>query len=394
MRAIVTNAETSVGLAVIRSLGKNYVDVTTASSEKNAISFYSKYCGDKLMYPTVSNKNGFLLSLENIVKKGGYDVLFPVREDVLHIVSYHRDRFTKYVKIPLVEHERLNIAFDKAETLKIAIQNDIPHPKTYFVEGVTEVKKLMDEIGYPAVIKPRASAGSKGLSYVVSPKELVNTYMKISKKYKNPLIQECIPMKGEIYGVEVLFNKDSKPRATFVHRRIRQYPLTGGPSTLRESVYNPEVEKLGIKLLKALDWYGVGMVEFKIDPRDNKPKLMEINPRFWGSLPLSIAAGVDFPYLLYRMAVDGDIKPVSGYKSGVKCRLLLADIHCLLSLLRDDFTHLGLEKTNRLRACLDFLKFYGRDLHYDIFSLDDPSPGIFETKKIISRKLKKLGGFK
>ena len=140
------------------------------------------------------------------------------------------------------------------------------------------------------------------------------------KIYPLPLIQESIPRKGEAFGVSALFNKDSKLRAVFVHKRLREYPVTGGPSTLRESVKNPKVQELGLKLLKALDWVGVAMVEFKVDPRDGEPKLMEINPRFWGSLQLAILSGVDFPYLIYRMAKEGDVKPILDYKIGVRCR--------------------------------------------------------------------------
>ena len=74
------------------------------------------------------------------------------------------------------------------------------------------------------------------------------------------------------------------------------------------------------------------MVEFKTDPRDNQPKLMEVNPRWWGSLQLSILSGVDFPYLLYKLVTEGDVEPVLDYKVGVRCRWLLpGDILWFLS---------------------------------------------------------------
>ena len=62
------------------------------------------------------------------------------------------------------------------------------------------------------------------------------------------------------------------------------------------------------------------MVEFKKDNRDSEFKLMEINPKFWGSLDLAIASGVNFPHLICEMAVKGDIKPIFSYKTGVKFR--------------------------------------------------------------------------
>ncbi len=390
MNVLVTSAEQLIALSVVRSLGKRGIHVACASDKQKALSFYSKYCSRKIVHPPASKEKKFILYLEKLLKKESYDVLFPVWIDSVLSVSRNRDRLVKYTKIPLPAHEKLCIANDKAETLRIAMENGIQCPKTYFVEGMHEVEKLRDELEYPVVVKARESFGAKDLSYVTSGRDLVCEYRKIASNNKNPLIQECIPLEGEAYGFEALFNEDSKPRATFVHKRIRQFPLTGGQSTLRESVENPEIKKLGVKLLKALGWYGVAMVEFKMDPRDNKPKLMEINPRFWGSLPLSIASGVDFPYLLYQMAMEGDIKPVSKYKVGVKCRLLLpADIRYILSVLRDDFSQVGLKKPDKSTALMDFFRFFGRDLYYDLISLDDPKPALAEIRNILFRAYKK-----
>lgn len=175
------------------------------------------------------------------------------------------------------------------------------------------------------------------------------------------MIQEFIPQ-GGAYGVSMLFNH-GEPRAIFTHKRLREYPNSGGPSTLRESISFPEVEGYATTLLKALDWHGVAMVEFRVDPRDGRPKLMEINPRFWGSLPLAIYSGVDFPYLLYKMAIDGDVEPVFEYKTGVKVRWLLPG---------DILWFLG--ASNKLKALPAFLKFRG--MGYDVLSLSDPMPAL------------------
>jgi predicted ATP-grasp superfamily ATP-dependent carboligase len=119
---------------------------------------------------------------------------------------------------------------------------------------------------------------------------------------------------------------------------------------------------------------------------------MEINPRFWGSLHLPIASGIDFPYLLYKMALDGDINPVTKYKLGVKSRSLLpGDLRYFISAMKDDFTHLGLKKPDKIQVLKDFLKVYEKDLYYELFSLDDPKPGLFEIYQTLSRKFKKKG---
>jgi len=188
---------------------------------------------------------------------------------------------------------------------------------------VYEIRNIAGKVAYPVVIKPRDSTSSRGVQYAHSEEELIRIYRRFIKSYDNSaLIQEYIP--GDGYGVSVLFNQ-GELRALFTHRRLREYPITGGPSTLRESVRHPEMERIAVKLLEYMEWHGVAMVEFKLDKRTNRPVLIEVNPRFWGSINQAIASGVNFPYLLYKMATEGDIEPVLKYKLGVKTRLLKRD---------------------------------------------------------------------
>ena len=138
--------------------------------------------------------------------------------------------------------------------------------------------------------------------------------------------------------------------------------------------------ELSIRLLKSIGWYGVAMVEYREDPRDGRCKIMEINPRFWGSLPLAIAAGVDFPYLLYKMVIDGDIRPVLNYPEGVRCRWLLPG----------DILHF-LMNPNRFRINPRFFNFSRNNRRDDFISWKDPGPTLgfflmaltrlFSTKK-------------
>jgi predicted ATP-grasp superfamily ATP-dependent carboligase len=135
--------------------------------------------------------------------------------------------------------------------------------------------------------------------------------------------------------------------------------VQGGPSTLRESTHDPELLGSAIRLLKALDWYGVAMVEFKVDPRDNVPKLMEINPRFWGSLELANAAGVNFPWLLYQTAMGRLPEPTFDYSVGVRCRWLVPG----------DILHF-ISNPERFHLEPGFFSF-GGGMHYDDFARDD-----------------------
>jgi predicted ATP-grasp superfamily ATP-dependent carboligase len=98
---------------------------------------------------------------------------------------------------------------------------------------------------------------------------------------------------------------------------------------------------------------------------------MEVNGRFWGSIALAIASGVDFPHLLYKMAVEGDVKPVFNYKVGVKCRWLIpGDILHLLASLKS--------RPDKMKTIRNFFSFF-ENQHYDELSLDDPLPALGMT---------------
>jgi predicted ATP-grasp superfamily ATP-dependent carboligase len=130
------------------------------------------------------------------------------------------------------------------------------------------------------------------------------------------------------------------------------------------------------RILEALKWHGVAMVEFKRDARDGVSKLLEINGRFWGSLQLAVDSGVDFPYLLYRLAVDGDIDPVFTYRVGVRLRWWLGDLDWLLIRLQERGS-----LARRLEAIPEFLRPAGRATRAEIFRRDDPAPAIRELSQ-------------
>ena len=358
---LVTDASKRETLAIVRSLSKKGIAVTVGEDRKLCCSFFSKYIKNKIIYPNpAENPFSFIKSIYELVKRSKYDVIFPVDDQTTILFSKYKDKLSKYTKVPVADYETIMKGRDKAKTIKIAMENGIPCPKTYFVDDIEEIRK--DEIEFPVVIKPRESSGARGIAYVNSLEELMREYKKVKKRYGTPLIQEYIPHNGGHYSVCALFNQDSEPRAIFVYKELRQYPITGGPATFSVSVEKTDVLKYAIKLLKAMKWYGVAHLDFLIDSRDKKPKLLEVNPRFWSSLELAILSGVDFPYLLYKMALDDDVETVTKYETGIKLRFLVGDILWLLGT------------KNKLKALPEFLKFMDGSIGYAIWSLDDPKP--------------------
>lgn len=363
--ALITDAQMRSSLAVIRSLGKRGINVTAGEETRFATGFFSKYCTNHVVYPSPLKQNDeFVEYLIELLQKHPYDLLIPVANPTLQPIVDHEREISQYTTVALPPREVFIKGYDKGTTLKIALENGIPCPKTLFIDSLDDVYRTEDQLEFPLVIKPRISFGSRGVYICNSFDQLVVNVENSLSHYGNLLLQEYIPNGGE-FGVDTLFDRDSRPCALTVQRRLRSFPVSGGPSTLRETIRTDASEKAVIaafKLLNAMKWVGVAMVEFRIDPRDGVPKLMEVNPRFWGSLPLSVLAGVDFPYLLYQLFTGEEIKPVLDYKVGVKCRWLLpGDILWYCS---------APDKFHNLPKLLDFR------LKDDIISLEDPMPTI------------------
>ena len=363
-RVLITSGDARTCLAAVRSLGRNGIEVKVADQERMPLAGFSRYCRGVVRYPSPRrDPERFFAFLSSHLRKERYEVVLPVEQDIFYLFSKHRDELGRLTKIPVAEFSAFQTAYDKALTFKAAAALGIPAPTTYFVESRAQVEELARQIQFPVVIKPRMGSGSRAVSYAANATELVRLWQEVHRVQPRPLIQERIPNGGEAIGVSVLFNSHSELRARFVHRRIREFPLSGGPSTLRESVSRPEIADVAVRFLRELGWSGVAMVEFKVDPRDGVAKLIEVNPKFWGSLNLAIASGVDFPALLYRTAVHGDVAPVLEYRLGVRSRFLPGDLLHFLG------------NPDRWRIKPPFFRFHEPGTFGDIWDSSDRLPG-------------------
>lgn len=385
MNVLVTNASSPKGLVVTRSLGRKGIEVTTTDHERFSPTFFSKYSKNHFLSPSPEiSPIDFVNKILNTIKRSEIDVLMPVNSTETLLISKYKDKFTPYTKVPFADYQKMKLVNDKSEVMKIASELDIRIPETYNMDNTADLKKISKKLVYPVVIKMRTGTSSLGVSYAYSADEFISKYKQTIHKFnlapsEYPVVQEYIAGTG--FGVSMLFNHGDI-RAIFTHKRLREYPITGGPSTLRISVRHPEMENAARKILEHVSWHGVAMVEFKLDESTNKPVLIEINPRFWGSIYQAVAAGVDFPYLLYEMAVKGDVKPVLDYKAGVKTRFLWNDFRSLFSHLKNS--------NGRFQTLKELLIFYEEKLYYDTISTDDIFPvimfGYMGAKELLNSK--------
>ncbi len=366
-KVLVTDADALHSLPIVRSLGSKGMRVSMSSHRKVfSLCFYSKYCSERIIYPAPNRSKEFIDFMVDLVRSRRFDILLPVRSTITPQIAEHAEKLRPFVNFVLPPSESMTTANNKELTFRFAEKVGIPVPRTIYPRKFSDIEEEARRFRFPVVTKALVASGSRGLAYLNSADELLsfaekNLVQESDLVQKRWIVQEYI--QGPGCGFFSIFDR-GEPKAMFMHRRIREYPITGGPSTLAESYYHPRLKELGLKLLEALNWNGVAMVEFKLDLKDNEFKLMEINPRFWGSLNLPLACGVDFPYLFCLLSMKQNFEPVFKYKEGVKFRWLFPG----------DFMHLlakyGLSK--------DFYKdFFDPGVRYDI-SLSDIKPNIVE----------------
>src|SRR5262245_8018065 len=283
---LVTDCWTNKALSVVRSLGLAGLAVHAAAHKRIGAALYSRFVEKRFLTSTPEK-------LLRLVREGQYDCVMPLEEETMRLLQAAQDIPPGLAALP--SRESLRAASDKLATWQLAASLQVPVPRS-----ATGVKEALAELTFPMIVKPLHSSGSRGVARVTNEAELRSRESAIVSRFGPVLIQEALPASGAGLGVGLIADRGRVLNA-YAYRRLREFPVSGGPSTLRETIRAPELVEHAARLMRALDWTGVAMVEFKVDVRDGVARLLEINPRFWGSLELAAVAGLNFPLMLYKL---------------------------------------------------------------------------------------------
>jgi predicted ATP-grasp superfamily ATP-dependent carboligase len=395
-RILVTDTSRGSAITIIRSLGRRGWQVIAADSNPNSLGFRSRYVHETLVYPPPdTDAKGMAAALLKAVEERRVDLLIPVTDAVILPVIEQRNAFERFCKVAIPDDiESLGIVTDKLKTLELANSLGVPTPRTKLVDTAAEALEAAEEIGFPLVLKPQSSRlytgqSSEGfnVTYAENPDDLV---MKMGRfEGRCPvLLQEYYIGTG--HGVELLTWK-GEPLAAFEHKRLREIPISGGASSFREGVPLDSARyDYATRLLKAIKWTGLAMVEFKVGSQG--PKLMEINGRIWGSLPLAVHSGVDFPAMLVDVYLN-DKRPNgvnNTYKVGVRSRNLELDMLWIASVMAGQKRYPFMQMPSRMQAVAAFLGLFNPTYKFDILSWEDPRPGMAEIPKVIRKLTSKV----
>lgn len=383
---VVPAISTASSLACVRSLGNQGVRPIAVSEDPAPPSAHSNHCGEWQRVPSPwDGLSAYRDELVALAERPAVKTVVPLREPDVYVLSRDRESFADHVATPWPDAETVRTAQDRVRLLEVAESVDVPTPASAPVDE-------WDGWEETTVVKPRYSIVVEddvprcpGVQFVGDTDEPDVDDLTESMGHV-PLAQEYVPGDGE-YGFFALYD-EGDPVVTFQHHRVRSYDYAGGASVYRRSVYDPELQSLGTRLLDELEWHGPAMVEFKRDARDGEFELMEINPRFWGSLSLAVEAGVDFPYRYFQLAAnDGvtterdvgssgltgpDASDDPPYDVDVGCHVLHGELSYLYSVLRAEHSHV--EAPPLARESARVASSLLAEPRFDYLSLDDPDP--------------------
>ncbi len=380
MSVIVTNARNRIAYNVVRSLGQKGIKVYTADFVPRSMSFSSRYSTGHFLYPSpFREQEAFIDRLIENIKRVKAQALIPVYEETF-LISKYKSTLEKHVKMAVPDYDKILTAHNKDKWSAVALDLGIPVPRSY---TIAEAKADACALKYPVLLKPRQGGGGWAITQANSPDELLRLLEGndiAGTRHERFFAQEKIT--GEVHCVAMLMSR-GRYRAKVAYKQLRDYPVKGGQATLRISLRSEKAEENLQELLEHLQWHGVCQADFVVDAKTGTPYLIDLNPRFWGSLAQAIASGVDFPYLYYKLIMDGDVKAVEGFKTGVVTRWLGGDIRAF-------FPHLMASKS-KLGFLKDFFFPSRRATYYDDFSLADPLPFFTWTSDMLIRSLTGAG---
>jgi D-aspartate ligase len=303
-----------VGLGIVRSLGARGIPTWVFDADRSkSIAQFSRYTSR--FVETKESITDVLLSEGRRHGLNGW-VIFPVVDEYVETLSTNRELLSSIYRVTTAPPDVTRFALDKRMTYCRANELGIAAPWTLVGNSPAELEA--EGIPYPVILKPAINhhffpqTNVKALP-VANSSELQRAFAQMSR-YIPPdeiLVQERISGGGENQFSFCAVCKNGHAYASIVAQRRRQYPIEfGNASTFVQTTDQPIVEAAGRRFLESIEFDGMAEVEFKFDAKDGKYKILDVNPRPWGWHALGKAAGMDFPYLLWRQAEGLPVTPV------------------------------------------------------------------------------------
>lgn len=345
---ILTYCWNRVGYTILKSLHRKGLKVWVADTSKWNICSVSRFCAGSFTYPDpFTNEAAFISVLKEKVAELHPKVLMPTHDESV-VIMRHRNEFPKDLIIPYENADKLLTLANKAKSTLIARDAGVTVPKVY---------DSIDDIDvFPIVLKTVMGNSAKGVFFPKDKNELLRLMQK--HKHEKMLMQEWIG--GTDYSVDCV-RWDAFCQMSVYHAIVTK-TKGGGTTTQREIVSAPLLEAEAKKLMDAIDFHGVCGMDFRYDPTSNKSAYIETNVRFTGGIATPVAAGFDIPWIVYKLATEGEYTPPINVRTNTRTKWILGDFITLAGRI--------LKLDCNMKELQQVFSFHGFDA-YDDFCKED-----------------------
>ena len=383
-KVLVLGDDTRSFLTIVRSLGRQRVEVHAAPASFASFALKSRYIARIHYLPYwMADGPGWLQAMEDLLRAEHFDLVIPCNETTLLPIQRNRARLERLTRFAIPDDHSIDVLFDKHNTRELARSLGVPVSPGRLPRLDDTAEAVFAELGSPVVVKPRKSYSVDELQSRAKV-QILRTAAELE-----PLLPHLDPahfvyegfFPGFGAGVSVLASRGKVLQAFEHHRQRESGP--GGSFYRVSAQLTPVLEKGCAAIVAALEYTGVAMFEFRLGHQDGGHQdggwvLLEVNARPWGSMPLPVGLGVDFPYRWYKLLVDGADTPPLPYRTGIYGRNLIPDLWTTLSDAKQVRASGGSMPRFAASRVSELGRFFtGREIH-DVLVRDDPKPGLLE----------------
>jgi biotin carboxylase len=261
-------------------------------------------------------EEAYIQAILRICEQEQIDTIFPSFDAHVYVFSKNKERFDRIgVLIPVPDYEAVVTPLDKYRTIQAAEEVGFPCPKTFLPENEDDVRRIANELGFPLIMKRRFTAGGRGMHLIKDLPELLAQTHGGGDKFGTFLMQEYIPGR-HFNNFVITLDKTGELKMVFCRKLLdhsRRFCLVFAVDSPVSQPYAAHAARM----IQNLGWWGGATVQTFIDPRDNTPKLMEINPRLGWGLWNRTEAGINEPLMILKIARGEKVEPIREYPVGV-----------------------------------------------------------------------------
>lgn len=305
---LIPDGESPQALGVVRCLSQiKNIKIYLLSNKSWPLTRFSRYPKHFISYKTDKGNEGRLNEILSAVNKTKADVVLPADANTIGLLTEHCSLFSKITSLVFLPHpETFKIASNKWLLAKWAKENQVPCPPTILYQTKNNLKEILPAITFPVLIKPAIGSNGKGIKYF-SDAESLKSFLNKNGDTRDLIIQSFIT--GYDIDCSVLC-REGEILAYTIQKTFREGARRFGVAAGVDFLYDDSTYKVVKDIIQKLNWSGIVHIDLRYDEKDQQVKVIEMNPRYWGSVIGSLHAGVNFPYMACLAALGGDLPKV------------------------------------------------------------------------------------